>query len=90
MIEFGHKITSLGFSILPYSFFVYIVLRPIGYILKLHYFKIVKAIWYLASGIAMLAGDVIVGTVVMFIAFIEAYDLMFQFFEDKRKAKASH
>lgn len=89
MIEVGDKISDFGFNLIPISFFVYIILRPLDYTWELGYHKIVKAIWYLSSGIAMLVGDIRVETVVMFIAFIETYDLIFQYFEDKRVKKAS-
>lgn len=84
LLKTGEKITNLGFSLLPLSFVAYLLFRPIGYFFDVGYFKIVKAIWYLTSGIAMLVGDVRVETVVMFIAFIESYDLVFQYFEDKK------
>ncbi|MEY9979705.1 hypothetical protein [Lysinibacillus sp. RC79] len=87
MIEFGNKISELGYILIPFSFFAYIIFRPLDFIWKKGYFKLVKSIWYFSSGIGMLFGDVRVEIVVMFIAFIESYDLIFQYLEDRKAQK---
>ncbi|MGE8207819.1 hypothetical protein ACQKP0_25465 [Heyndrickxia sp. NPDC080065] len=88
MIEIGEKITNVGFSIIPYSFFAFLLIRFLEFMWRLKISKIIKSIWYLSIGLSMLFGDPRIDTIVMLVAFIEAFDLLFQFLEDKRSNKS--
>ena len=78
MEQLGERITDLGFKILPYSFFIYFPLRWLEYIWKHGHSRLVKGIWYFALGITYLTDKVGIEALVMYICFIEAWDLFFQ------------
>jgi hypothetical protein len=84
IIEFGEMITHIGFKIIPVSFFAFILIRPLMLLWKRDFSKLIKSVWYLSLGASMLSGDYTVDTIVMLLAFIESYDLIFQYFDDKR------
>ncbi|MBU8730440.1 hypothetical protein KM915_10280 [Cytobacillus oceanisediminis] len=74
-----------GLKLMPFSMFVYLPFRTFLYIIrKSHVAKLVKAIWYLALGLGYVTGLYDVNYVVMFICFIEAWDL----FHDYREGKS--
>jgi len=75
---FGVIIDELGFVIIPYSFAIYFPLRWLEYLWNLGYTRLVKGIWYLALGIAYLQGSVGINILVIYICFIEAWDLFFE------------
>ena len=85
--EIGKYLTELGLEILPYSFFAYFIVRWIEYKWRYSYTKLVKSIWYLALGLTYVAGSIHTDFVVMFICFIEAFDLFINYIEDKRQNK---
>ncbi|PSL42139.1 hypothetical protein B0H99_101387 [Planomicrobium soli] len=88
MVEFGNLLTDIGYVLTPFSFFMYLFIRPILFIMKSNAYKVVKAIWYFSMGMGLLVGEPKVDRIVMLLAFIEAYDLVFQYYEDKRSAKS--
>ena len=86
--EIGKYLTELGLEILPYSFFAYFIVRWLEYKWRCSYTtKLVKSIWYLTLGLAYVAGGIHTDLVVMFICFIEAFDLFMNYIEDKRQNK---
>lgn len=85
----GSLLTDLGYWLMPFSFFAYLLFRPLSFLLKSNAFKIVKAIWYFSMGLGLLLGEPRVETVVMLLVFIEGNDLIFQYFEDKRFRKTT-
>ena len=91
MEQIGELITNLGLRILPYSFAIYFPFRWLEYIWKHGYTRLVKGIWYFALGVTYLTDRVGIDTLVMYICFIEAWDLYFQQkeinIERKNKAK---
>lgn len=90
MTGIGNLLTDLGYGVMPFSFFAYLLFRPLSYLFKSNAFKIVKAFWYLSMGLGLLIGEPRVETVVMLLAFIEGYDLIFQYFEDRRVRKKNN
>ncbi|MCK8816598.1 hypothetical protein MWH28_04340 [Natroniella sulfidigena] len=87
MEELGEKITQLGFRIIPYSFSFYFLIRWLEYIWKKGYSSLVKSIWYFALGCMYLYNMVKIDQVVMYICFMEAWDLFFQQLELNNKRK---
>ncbi len=47
--------------------------------------RVVKAVWYVALGLTLLTSDVKADTIVIYICFIEACDLIFQQLEIERE-----
>lgn len=88
MEQLGVKITELGFNILPYSFAIYFPFRWLEYIYNLGYTRLVKGIWHLALGITYLTNRVGIDALVMYICFIEAWDLLFQQLEINKSRKS--
>jgi hypothetical protein len=78
MEQLGERITDLGFRIIPYSFITYIPYRWLEYKWQFGYTRLVKSIWYLALGISYLFNRVGIDTLIMYICFMEAWDLFFQ------------
>ena len=76
--QIGDFVTNVGLIVLPYSFAMCLPMRWLEYIWNMGYSKMVKAIWYIALGLAYLSGGIEVDTIVMYICFIEAIDLCFQ------------
>lgn len=90
LIELSNKITDIGYYLLPFSFTAYLLFRPLAHAWRLaRYFKLAKSAWYAASGFSALTGDHRIEIIVMFIAFIESYDLIFQYLEDSRDKKST-
>ena len=87
MESFGKWLQDVGFAILPYSFIAYFPLRWLEYIRQKGPSRLIKGIWYFALGTLYWTGDVQVNLVVMYICFIEAWDLAFQQLELKRAEK---
>jgi hypothetical protein len=80
---------STGIALLPFSFAMYFPVRWLEYIWRLGFFRLVKATWYLALGMAYLGGAVEAGTLGTYICFIEAYDLVFDQLESRRERTPS-
>lgn len=88
-MEIGSLLTDLGYGLMLFSFFAYLLFRPLSFLFKSNAFKFVKAFWYFSMGLGLLVGEPRVETVVMLLAFIEGYDLIFQYFEGRRVQKTS-
>jgi len=85
MEQFGNRLTEIGLMIMPYSFAIYFPYRWLEHLWQKGNSKLVKAIWYFALGVGYLTNSYEVDYVVMFICFIEAWDLMFQQLEVQNK-----
>ena len=83
----GDRITELGIKVIPFSFAAFIPFRWLEYLWDVSYKRLVKAFWYLALGILYLNGHVKVNMVVMYICFIEAWDLLFEQLEVRKELK---
>lgn len=88
MEEFGQWLTEIGLALMPYSFAIYFPLRWVEYSWKQGNHRLVKAAWYFALGLGYVTNSFEVDYVVMFICFIEAWDLFFQQLEIQRKRKS--
>ena len=88
MDQFGYFLTELGFKVIPYSFALYFPIRLLEFIWKRGYTRLVKAIWYTALGVTYLTDKVGIDALVMYICFIEAWDLLFQQIELNRDRKS--
>ncbi len=87
MEAIGHWLTNLGFKILPYSFVFYFPFRWLEYLWNSGYTRLVKGIWYFALGMTYLTDKVGIDLLVMYICFIEAWDLLFQQLETNKQRK---
>lgn len=88
MEQLGELFTELGLKVIPYSFAVYFPFRWLEYIWKHGYTRLVKGFWYLALGVTYLTDKVDINTLVMYICFIESWDLLFQQIELNKERKA--
>lgn len=78
-------ITSIGLWLMPLSFIAFFILRISEYFFKsMHYSKLVKFIWYLAIGTATVSGDTRIEVVVTMMIFLDAFDSLLEFLEEKR------
>jgi hypothetical protein len=87
MERFGNFLTELGLKIIPYSFLAYFPARWFCYKWEMGYSLIVKSIWYCALGSMYIFNDVEINQVVMYICFIESWDLFIQQLEINKKRK---
>jgi hypothetical protein len=81
----GAQLVSLGMAIIPFSFAAFPFVRWLEYALRWGYTRLVKAIWYLTLGLSYVVGAVEVEALVVYICFIEAFDLVFEHFEKRRE-----
>ncbi|MGI6625535.1 MAG: hypothetical protein ACOX57_08970 [Limnochordia bacterium] len=86
--EFGEAIFQLGVWFLPVSFFTFLLLRPLVYLWNRSGTELLKAIWYLSAGMGTFGNWVELDMILGFIAFIEAYDLVFRHLENRRQSKS--
>ncbi|WP_117161455.1 hypothetical protein [Paraliobacillus sp. X-1268] len=82
--DIGQFLIDIGLKILPFSFFAYIPFRWLTYLWKRRGYKLVKGIWYFTLGMGYVTNLYDVNYVVMFICFIEAWDLLLEHFEQKQ------
>ncbi|MEB1806613.1 MAG: hypothetical protein LPK26_04770 [Bacillaceae bacterium] len=83
----GEIITKIGLYLIPFSFWGFIIIRPLFYFWQFHGIKLIKALWYVSAGIATFEGYAELDMILGFIAFIEAWDLFFQYLDKKREQK---
>ncbi|WP_078579609.1 hypothetical protein [Salipaludibacillus agaradhaerens] len=84
----GEQIIDIGFLILPISFITFFLLRTLEHLWrKVIASRLVKCIWYLAYGSLNLTGHVSLELLVVFVIFIEAGDLFFDYLNRKRVLK---
>ena len=78
-------------AVLPYSFALYFPIRWLEHVWQLGYTRAVKAAWYFALGVSYLTAQLDPNTIVVYICFIEAWDLLFdqRTLTLKRREKAS-
>lgn len=72
---------------MPYSFAMYFPVRWLEHVWKRGHTRLVKALWYAVLGLMYLFGAVGAGTVAMYICFIEAWDLVFDHLEARRRVR---
>jgi len=89
MEKLGESIFQLGVMILPVSFYAFLVFRFLLYVWrwKGRYELLIKVLWYLIAGIATFEQLAELTMILGYIAFIEAYDHLFQFMEKRREEK---
>jgi hypothetical protein len=92
MEELGESIFQLGVMLLPTSFWAFIILRFLLYFWRWEnrYELLIKVLWYSIAGIATFEQLAELTVILGYIAFIEAYDHLFQFMEKRREEKIIH
>ena len=83
----GTWFSHLGAMLLPYSFAAYFPLRWLEYIWRWPHNKLIKAAWQAALGASLLTGSLTAQVIVVYICFIEAWDLVFEQLEERRSRK---
>ena len=74
----GIYLTNIGIKLLPYSFVMYLPVRYLEYKWNKGYNKLVKSIWYLVLGLTYITKNIDSNIIVMYICFIESFDLFIQ------------
>lgn len=88
MEELGESIFQLGVIVLPVSFGAFFLLRLLIFVWnKKDYQLLIKALWYLIAGMGTFAQWAELNMILGYIAFIEAYDLVFQYLDKRREER---
>lgn len=90
LIALGNSMQDLGYSLMPFSFVAYFILRLLECKWNKKYIsKLVKSIWYLAVGIGTLGGDVRIEQLVIMMIFFDAFDSFIEYLEEKNNVSKS-
>ncbi|WP_345240345.1 hypothetical protein [Pontibacillus salipaludis] len=85
----AETLINLGVKLMPFSFFFYLPFRTFLYIInRNHIAKLIKGIWYLSLGLGYVSNMYDVNFVVMFICFMEAWDLTHEFIAGRKSKEA--
>jgi len=74
----GAFLINVGIKVIPYSFAIYLPVRWLEHKWNKGYSKLVKSIWYLALGMSYVTKQLDSNIIVMYICFIESFDLFIQ------------